>query len=290
MLFASQVPALQVCSGHGPQLIVEPHPVGTSPQAPAGQVVIGWQQLFWKQTWVPVQQTPLQQPGAGQPVPGPFSALAVPQVLPLQVATLQVGGVGQFAGVRHWTHVPLEQTPLPPACRGQTVPSGWLAVPHWPATHVAILQTGGCGQVSGVTQPTHTPSWHCRGAAQLLPGWPLELLTRVHLPPWQDCTLQTASGGTAGQVPASLPQHSWQVPLPLLTQHVWPWGQVAWPLVQHWALGIHAAPHCLYPWLQVQAVPLPLHVEFCGHVPQDPPQPSEPQTLPVQFGLHEQTP
>ena len=156
---------------------------------------------------------PLQQPGAGQPVPGLFAALAVPQMLSLQVATLQVGAAGQFAVVMHCTHVPFEQTPLPPACSGQTVPSSCLAVPHWPSTQVATLQTGGVGQVAGVTQPTQTPSWQKRGAAQLLPGCPFGPLTSTQFPPWHNCTLQVASAGTAGQVPASLPQHCWHVPL-----------------------------------------------------------------------------
>lgn len=156
---------------------------------------------------MPVQQAPLQQPGAGQPAPGPLSALPVPHVLLLQVATLQTGGAGQVAGVMHWTQVPFRQTPSPPPPSGQTVPLSWLAVPHWPPTHVATLQTGGVGHVAGVTHPTHTPFWQNCGAAQLLPGCPLGLLTSVHIPPWQDCTLQTASDGTAGQVPALLPQH-----------------------------------------------------------------------------------
>jgi hypothetical protein len=57
-----QVAVLHACAVQLPQLIVPSHPVGRGPQAPAGQVTIGWQQPLAVQTWLPVQQVfPLQQ-------------------------------------------------------------------------------------------------------------------------------------------------------------------------------------------------------------------------------------
>jgi hypothetical protein len=48
---------------------------------------------------------------------------------------------------------------------------------------------------------------------------------------------------------------------------------------------MQVVPHTLNPVLQLQAVPAPLQVEFGGHVPQLPPQPSLPQILPLQDGV-----
>jgi len=96
-----------------------------------------------------------------------------------------------------------------------------------------------------------TPLQHC--PVQLLPGAPFGLLTGTQFPPWHDCTLQIDPAGTAGQVPASLPQHCWHVP----PQQVCPVGQVfATPPVQQTLLGIHAVPHGLKPALQMHCPPL----------------------------------
>ena len=59
-----------------PQLIVPPHPSDTVPQAVAGQVTIGWQQLVLKQTWLParllVKHMSLTKPSEKTTLPAPM--------------------------------------------------------------------------------------------------------------------------------------------------------------------------------------------------------------------------
>lgn len=69
-------------------------------------------------------------------------------------------------------------------------------------------------------------------------------------------------------------------------QHFLPLGQVSGVLlVQQRSFAMQTLPHFLKPAAHSHAVPCALQVEFSGQVPQVPPQPLEPQTLPLQFGV-----
>lgn len=119
--------------------------VATSQLEGAGHCAIV---LHWTQ--IPSKQTPFPPPfGRVQGVS--FGCCCVPQTFPTQVATWHWGGVGQFAGVRHWTQTPSLQMPSPPTGRWQGVPVSFT-VPQTPPTHVGMWHSGGTGQVGQAEQ------------------------------------------------------------------------------------------------------------------------------------------